>query len=351
MRRMSAKFSKQRSGFTLIELLVVIAIIAVLVALLLPAVQQARESARRAQCKNNLKQLGLALATFEETYGNLPPGALDDDAQALGWGSYLLPMMDQLSIYERYREQNMIFLPKGGTPHIHPETNTTFNVDQWNPRINVNGSVQTAGPPGPAANANVPPIARATLPGFMCPSDILPDRDDSQYGKSNYCGSSGAILASAAWSTCGSIKGSAQNGILLYANDNTNTWVVKYRDITDGSSNTIAIGEVSETANVTRTVINDTNFPTWAGGNSSLACNGWRSGGNHLRLASSDFYINRRIGAESNACFGSQHVGGAQFLYADGAVRFLSENLNSVLYSDMAGRNDGNVVGELPSAN
>ncbi len=350
--------SSRRGGFTLIELLVVIAIIAVLVALLLPAVQQAREAARRSQCKNNLKQLGVGLNSFEETYGNYPPGMLDDDGRALGWGTYLLPYLDQGPIYEKYREQDMIFLPRGGVPHINPDVGGGFNVDAWNPRIAISGFLQTAGPPGPtAANANVPPISRAILSGFVCPSDILPQSENALSGKSNYCGNSGVILAgsatpaSTAWSACASIKGSAQNGILLYANDNTNTWVVKVRDVTDGSSNTIAIGEVTESADVTRTNNGDGNFPTWAGGNDNGGCNGWRTGGNHLRLASRDFYLNRRVSAESDASFGSQHVGGAQFLFTDGAVRFISENIDVVLYENMAGRNEGNVVSDLPTAN
>jgi len=342
---------RRRAGFTLIELLVVIAIIAVLVALLLPAVQQARESARRSQCKNNLKQFGVALNSFEESYGNYPPGALDDDGRALGWGTYLLPYLDQAPIYEQYRQQDMIFIPRGGVPHINPDTSASFNVDQWNPRIAISGFFQSAGPSGSptAANANVPPIARAILSGFVCPSDILASTENSGSGKSNYCGNAGVQLASANWQGCAAIKGSAQNGILLYDNDNTNTWIVKTRDVTDGTSNTIAIGEVSESENVTRTSNTDGNFPTWAGGNDNGGCNGWRTGGNTTRLASRDFYINRRTGVESNACFGSMHVGGAQFLFADGTVRFLSENVSVTLYENMAGRNEGNVVDDLPA--
>lgn len=349
----SARIRSIRAGFTLIELLVVIAIIAVLVALLLPAVQQARESARRSQCKNNLKQFGVAMNAFEENYGNFPPGQYDDDARGLGWGTYLLPYLDQQAIYDKYMEQDILLIPKGGVPHIHPSSNVSFNVDQYNPQVSINGFFQGAGPAGApaAANGNVLPISQVVLPGFVCPSDVLPDKDNNGSGKSNYCGNAGAVLASANWTGCATVKGSAQNGILLYDNDNTNTWVVKIRDITDGASNTIAIGEVSETQNVTKSVTTYSGYPTWAGGNADGACNSWLGGANHTRLASRDFYINRRTGNESNACFGSMHVGGAQFLYADGSVRFLTENIDVLLYEYMGGRNEGEAVGDLPSPN
>jgi prepilin-type N-terminal cleavage/methylation domain-containing protein len=104
--------SRSRRGFTLIELLVVIAIIAVLIALLLPAVQQAREAARRTQCKNNLKQIGLALHNYLDTHLVFPPGYIDrngnpnvtpdlDQGPGWGWASFLLPMMDQSNVHNQ----------------------------------------------------------------------------------------------------------------------------------------------------------------------------------------------------------------------------------------------------------
>ena len=117
----SRSVARGRAAFTLIELLVVIAVIAVLIALLLPAVQQAREAARRTQCKNNLKQLGLALHNYHDTYSCFPPGWLNDPvlmtntADAMNtaryaWGALLLPFIEQSNIYNIIRPNNDLYL-------------------------------------------------------------------------------------------------------------------------------------------------------------------------------------------------------------------------------------------------
>lgn len=361
MRRNTLTSGAGRNGFTLIELLVVIAIIAVLVALLLPAVQQAREAARRSQCKNNLKQFGIALNAFEETYGNYPLGMTDDDGKNLGWGTLLLPYVDQLPLYERIIDAGFIPFHRGGRPLIDPNSGVAL-VSGGAPNVGVDGTLtgvlQTNG-------GSVAALLKVSITGFMCPSDVLPEKDNDGYGKSNYCGNSGSYAGSGAadWTGCanGNVRSDRQNGILLYANENINSSVVKTRDVTDGTSNTIAIGEVSESLNVTRTTTNHGAFPIWAGGNNNGGCNGWTTAGGHLRLCGATtlganpytgpvFSINLRTGAESNASFGSSHVGGAQFLFADGAVRFLSENMSVNTFADIGGRNEGVAVSDLPVA-
>lgn len=323
------------AGFTLIELLVVIAIIAILIALLLPAVQQAREAARRSQCKGNLKQYGLALQNFHDTNLNFPPGMPDDDGRNYGWGLYILPFMDADANYKAIVNDTtsaaanipVLMLPKGGTPHRDPRTGATFSTD------GVGGRMMLSSNHGNST-------AKKPLPVAICPSDILPNVDNDGYGKSNYCGNAGAVPSNVASTTifgCASFKGSAQTGVLKYANDNGNTWVVAIRDIKDGTANTFMVGEVTESANVTTSTTNHGAFPTWSSTNNNGGCNGFTSGTAGLRLAGSfaprasgvgTFPINLRVGADSNACFGSQHTGGAHFLMADGTVRFISQNID-----------------------
>lgn len=369
MRRSALQKAVSRSGFTLIELLVVIAIIAVLVALLLPAVQQARESARRSQCKNNLKQFGIAINAFEENYGNYPLGMIDDDGKSFGWGTYLLPYVDQNTIYENLINAGFWNFPRGGLPLKDPVTSLGFGTTGA-PTTDTTGNIHIQTDQAPLNR-----FMTTVLPGFVCPSDTLPEKDNNGFGKSNYCGSSGSYAGTAGtattgdWVTCASGNMRAQcNGIFLYANENTTGLVVKVRDVTDGTSNTIAIGEVSESSTVHRLKTDAGSFPLWAGGNNNGGCNGWQTAGGHLRLAGATtlgaamytgpvFPINSPgigLGTSphvSDASFGSKHVGGAQFLFTDGAVRFLSENMSMNTYADLAGRNEGQAINDLPGGN
>ncbi len=317
-----------RRAFTLIELLVVIAIIAVLVSLLLPAVQQAREAARRTQCKNNLKQIGIALHNYHDTHRVFPPGWVpihqppshpaDRSSLASGWAwsVLLLPMLDQAPLYDALRV----------------------------------GSNPT--PPPPAAQDPVAGIHDILLPAYLCPSDSSPDTTDwggghyntgdTGYRKSNYAGCQGTnaghnLLTS--WNSSARIRGTFGPASS-----------VSLRDMLDGSSNATVVGETGGPR------------PNTSGGWEYVApASCWMRGHDFSSTSSpslfaSAFSVTRlqdRLSAYMNhpfqpwATFASSHEGGAHFLLGDGSVRFISENINAQLYQNLGSIADGQVIGEF----
>lgn len=198
----------RRRGFTLIELLVVIAIIAVLIALLLPAVQAAREAARRAQCVNNLKQIGLAVHNYESSIGSLPWG--DGPKGWNDWSAFAL----LLSYFEQSNAFNALNFYNG---HNRPYIDST----------------------GPLTNTSV---FRSVISSFLCPSDIdrLTNADGSHV---NYCGNAGnnpsAFYNGPSYNSASQSSG-AFNGLFGWA---TRSGVVRFAEITDGLSNTAAFSE------------------------------------------------------------------------------------------------------------
>ena len=324
---------KVSRGFTLIELLVVIAIIAVLIALLLPAVQQAREAARRSQCKNNLKQVGLALHNYHDTVTKFPPAVIGP-----GGASYavtvlnttgfvlILPYLDQSPLYNKYNF---------GSP------STTFD-------INGAGSI----PPGTTSDTNMPVISQR-LAVYLCPSDPKGGANytnavnSSSYyetntaARSNYMFNTGAYFeAAAVWSNLGSDRG-------VFGNDGA----ANMRDITDGSSNTICILETPQE----KTSVNY--GPFWGvGGHTSVQAlinsNPWNmiNAPGHLAYPQ---YGPGQPGYDPAYLkpyawvAGSLHEGGCHALMCDGAVRFLSENMSFVTYRNLNYIADGNVIGEF----
>lgn len=290
-----------RRGFTLIELLVSIAIIAVLIALLLPAVQQAREAARRTQCRNNLKQIGLALHNYHDNFQTLPPGWIgvtsgQPDVSGINgwsWAARLLPQLDQ-----------------------GPLSNS----------INFNLQV------GSASNA----IPRTTpLPVYRCPSDVGPDKWTipvvntttplADLASATYAG----VFGKDEVDNCNTLASGVpcNSDGLFFLNSR-----VRFADVTDGLSNTLAVGErMTRSANGW--------LYTWAGvvsGGDNPICR---------FLGDTDVTPNNSLVRMDE--FASYHTGGAQFVLGDGAVRFISTNIDLGVYRNLASRAAGDVVSEF----
>lgn len=308
-------------AFTLIELLVVIAIIAVLISLLLPAVQSAREAARKAQCLNNLKQIGLGLHNYHEIHNTFPPGyvsfyrrdsgdegtAEDDIGPGWGWASQILPQLEQRS--------------------IHNAINFSLTMTY-------------------AANETAQ-LSRIST--FLCPSDFTPNkvpvRDETNsttiytVGTSNYIGVYGV----------GEIGEAPGRGNGTFFRNSR----VGINQITDGSSNTFVVGERSH----------NLSYATWTG----RAIGGWLfttasfEGGTNkfdpepeesfcmilgpVELSEEDGMMRTPNYPSAHVeDYWSRHPGGVNFVFGDGSVRFVKNTINEHVYAALATRNGGEVI-------
>jgi prepilin-type N-terminal cleavage/methylation domain-containing protein/prepilin-type processing-associated H-X9-DG protein len=326
---------RRRLGFTLIELLVVIAIIAVLIALLLPAVQAAREAARRAQCVNNLKQMGLALHNYHDinnSFPNLRPGddPVKNDSNAMSTWVALLPQMEQAALFNAWN-----FILAFNDPSVDPAYAPVCI---------------------PKAHSTV---AMTQLAVFNCPSDnrqpyystVNSGRNDipqlPQLAVSSYAVNAG---------TGGPPDCCTDNTLPYRVGDlkHTNNGFADYgrprgvHEFTDGASNTVAVGETAYD-----------NDGAWYGIQVGK-CKGFNSDFNVWTISlrhGSNFRgpknpLNTPPGllvaaggmCGMNGAFGSRHPGGANFLVADGSVRFLKNSINLNNYRAICTRNGGEVV-------
>lgn len=325
-----------RKGFTLIELLVVIAIIAILVALLLPAVQQAREAARRSSCKNNLKQLGLALHNYHDVYGCFPIGSMLKDNGTGGpsstnrttWMARILPYVEQAALYDL----------------INFNSNVTSGMAVWDPD-----------------NARGTEIAT-----FRCPSDpgdrAITGRTD--YAPTNYVAcigntfrtyGDGGTTANSSHGTYIQGNGTWARGVLNTGQQDaifsTNSHT-RFRDITDGTSNTMAAAECLVGANVIADSTGDVNIClatdpistdrgyTWLRGEPET----WTYTTKKTPNSPIDDCVRFSIFVNTSAR--SKHTGGVQIVLSDGSTRFVSENINLTIWQNLGDMADGNVLGE-----
>jgi prepilin-type N-terminal cleavage/methylation domain-containing protein/prepilin-type processing-associated H-X9-DG protein len=287
--------SGKKRAFTLIELLVVIAIIGVLVGLLLPAVQQAREAARRSSCQNNLKQLGLASLNHVDAHQAFPRGWKMSATSGTGgtnwaWGAYLLPFMEETSTYES----------------LAPETTTASGGKMA-------ASVGTFDCPSSKPRANVRGYAGSSY--------------NAVFGRSSSVSSGIHSMTNAAIET-------AHEG-MFGANS-----AVKMKDITDGTSSTMLFGEKSDLLQASPGI--------WPGLRADR-CDQCSDASMWSVVGAVDLAMNQSAGTgwRGERPFSSRHPGGVQFAFADGSVHFLQEDMDSTSYERLGRRADGGVVGSF----
>ncbi|MEX1229522.1 MAG: DUF1559 domain-containing protein [Planctomycetaceae bacterium] len=327
-------FQRRTSGFTLIELLVVIAIIAVLIALLLPAVQQAREAARRTACKNNLKQFGLALHNYHDAHQTFPPGYNTIGASHRKGGAqiHLFPYMDLANVYNQIN-----FSIVNGTDWMGDNSNS-FPFMQTPPAVwlcpsNQDGK-QVPTWRGTGSQWHLVGQCHYSMNGGAHQIDTANGCSQFVY-PGGYFGNSSANLAF------------THDGRVVSGMFSTGGWGGKIADAKDGTSNTLLMGEIRPHCSLYNSntpwmccsggvafTTGPINFPTCPGEN-GVPANASGAG------------CGSPYAASVSEGFKSPHEGGGHFLLGDGAVRFISENVDYATYQRLGDRRDGQVLGEF----
>jgi prepilin-type N-terminal cleavage/methylation domain-containing protein/prepilin-type processing-associated H-X9-DG protein len=301
--------SSLRRAFTLIELLVVIAIIAILIGLLLPAVQKVREAAARMKCANNLKQIGLALHNHHDSYGRLPTSEFHDPGAGKpyrwGWIPRILAHIEQDNVYKQL----------------------DFKVHGW--------------------QANNYTLLKQKYPMFLCPSDPFADeiREEEGFAAPTWVLSQSDYAANQGdYKNAGGVGATPDYGNINYSAGGTPNpvrgvigrwgWSARFADVTDGLSNTYAVGECVGAFCITQNLLSQ----SW--GTTAYPIN----------------YMNKSLAAnlptqanprwDESIGFRSYHSGGANFLLCDGSIRFVRESIDGATYRASASRANGEVISD-----
>ena len=306
------KLGSIKPGFTLVELLVVIAIIGTLVGLLLPAVQQAREAARRSSCGNNLKQIGTALLNFESAQKAFPAGYSlflpSNGGPCWGWATFILPYMEQADIYNG----------------LAPTTRKLSDLYVASPAAADQALLQS-----PIQTYRCPSDRTAALNNLKSATGAsFGSNDRFSLATSNYVGSAGSTWISAATDTGGLLYGFYD---AKAATPGTGPLGVTAKRVSDGLSKTLAVGERGE-LNLSA---------VWAGVGMSESNN--NEAPRTLARAGVPLNYNSAVvgGPENQGKgFGSSHPGGIHFVFCDGAVRFVSDLVASANVERMGNRAD-----------